>query len=148
MPLAEPTLIVDGGFILARGQLSRFDPRRRVRLGQAAPQLRSGFRFRTAIGRQCLRNCWNRPWCRRSIWTRGSGLKSGGSSRGWGCGSRSIGTIWGEESFQGRLIADYGRGWIDAGAPSRGFWIPEERVYVLRDAAAEERARDRIAYSG
>jgi hypothetical protein len=48
---------------------------------------------------------------------------------------------WGEEYFQARLLLDYGFGWTEAPSPGRGFWRSEERVFVLRDLAAEEAAR-------
>ncbi|MEO8596998.1 MAG: DEAD/DEAH box helicase [Candidatus Solibacter sp.] len=55
---------------------------------------------------------------------------------------------WGEDYFQGRLIVDYGRGWTEPGAQGRGFWLPEERVYLLRDTEAEGAARDKLRELG
>ena len=55
---------------------------------------------------------------------------------------------WGEEFFEGRLLTDYGRGWEEEGAAARGIWLPEERVYVLRDQAAEAGARQTLDAEG
>ena len=48
---------------------------------------------------------------------------------------------WGEDYFQALLLLDYGRGWTEAGSAGRGIWLPEERVYVVRDTEAEDAAR-------
>jgi SNF2 family DNA or RNA helicase len=55
---------------------------------------------------------------------------------------------WGEESFEGRLVLDYGRGWMEDTGAARGIWLPEERVYVLRDQAAETAARQMVEAQG
>jgi SNF2 family DNA or RNA helicase len=55
---------------------------------------------------------------------------------------------WGEEFFEARLLADYGRGWEEIKGPARGIWLPEERVYVRRNAEAEEAARQKLAEHG
>ena len=50
---------------------------------------------------------------------------------------------WGEDYFQALLLLDYGRGWTEAGSAGRGLWLPEERVYMVRDTeAGERRARE------
>ena len=50
---------------------------------------------------------------------------------------------WGEEFFNGHLLLDYGRGWGEPGI-GRGLWFPEERVYLLRDEEAEHAALDQL----
>jgi SNF2 family DNA or RNA helicase len=55
---------------------------------------------------------------------------------------------WGEEYFDARLLGDYGRGWEELTGPSRGIWLPEERVYVRRHEAAEAAARQTLADQG
>jgi superfamily II DNA or RNA helicase len=55
---------------------------------------------------------------------------------------------WNEEYFEGRLILDYGRGWMEDTGAARGIWLPEERVYVLRDQAAEAAARQTVEAQG
>ncbi len=53
-----------------------------------------------------------------------------------------------EEFFQARLLLDYGRGWMEDTAPGAGIWIPEERVYLVRDVEAEAGARETLKTLG
>jgi superfamily II DNA or RNA helicase len=55
---------------------------------------------------------------------------------------------WGEEYFRAVLLLDYGRGWAEAASAGRGLWLPEERVYLVRDAAAEGAAREKLKELG
>jgi hypothetical protein len=52
-----------------------------------------------------------------------------------------------EEYFQAYLLLDYGQGWLEDGAGS-GVWIKEERVYLVRDQAAENAARETLKTLG
>ena len=147
MPLSEPVLIVDGGFILARGQLSRFDPGGGFAwVKQLRNQKRIPFpdRDRDAVLAKLLESRVVPPL----DMDEGLRFEERRVEPRLGLRITQHRDTFGDETFQGRLIADYGRGWIDAGTPARGFWLAEERVYVLRDAAAEESARDRIAGLG
>jgi hypothetical protein len=56
--------------------------------------------------------------------------------------------VWGEESFRAHLLFDYGRGWSDAGSGGRGSWHPEERLYLVGDAAAESAAKETLRTLG
>ena len=48
---------------------------------------------------------------------------------------------WNGDYFEARLLLDYGRGWmLDKGGG--GIWVPDERLYVVRDSAAEAAARE------
>ncbi|MCU1235401.1 MAG: SNF2-related protein [Candidatus Solibacter sp.] len=51
---------------------------------------------------------------------------------------------WGEEYFQAHLLFDYGRGWSEPAPSGRGIWLPEERVYLVRDAEAESAAQEKL----
>jgi superfamily II DNA or RNA helicase len=55
---------------------------------------------------------------------------------------------WGEEFFEAQLLADYGHGWDQAPGKAPGIWMPEDRVYVRRDEAAEESARRTLSELG
>jgi SNF2 family DNA or RNA helicase len=55
---------------------------------------------------------------------------------------------WGDENFEGRFLLDYGRGWTEDTGGGRGLWIPEDRVYVLRDEEAENGARQLLDSMG
>jgi len=50
--------------------------------------------------------------------------------------------------FQALLLLDYGRGWTEASSAGRGLWLPEERVYLVRDAECENAARDQLKELG
>jgi superfamily II DNA or RNA helicase len=53
-----------------------------------------------------------------------------------------------EESFQANLLLDYGNGWLEDTMSGTGLWMKEERVYVLRDEAAENAARETVKELG
>jgi hypothetical protein len=147
MPLGEPTLILDGGFILARDQLARFDAGGGFAwVRQLRSQKRIPFpdRDRDAVLAKLLES----PVLPPLDLDEGLRFEERRVEPRLGFQITQHRDGLGEETFQGRLIAEYGRGWMDVGAPSRGFWLAEDRAYVLRDAAAEDAARDRIAELG
>lgn len=51
---------------------------------------------------------------------------------------------YGADHFQANLLFDYGRGWMDDVPGRRGVWHAEDRVYVVRDAEAENVARETL----
>ena len=53
-----------------------------------------------------------------------------------------------EDLFHAHFLIDYGRGWMEDAATSAGVWVPEERVYLVRDAQAEEAARETLQSLG
>jgi superfamily II DNA or RNA helicase len=55
---------------------------------------------------------------------------------------------WGQEYFRALLLLDYGTGWTEAAQAGRGFWLAEERVYLLRDADIEAAAREKLKELG
>jgi superfamily II DNA or RNA helicase len=55
---------------------------------------------------------------------------------------------WKGSYFEAFLLFDYGRGWMPENEGGRGLWSPEERVYIQRDAAAEDAARAKLAAAG
>src|SRR5262249_30761894 len=55
---------------------------------------------------------------------------------------------WGQETFQGRLLFDYGSGWVQDPIPGRGVWLPGERTFLLRDPDAERAAKEQLRASG
>jgi superfamily II DNA or RNA helicase len=147
MPLSEPELIVDGGFVLARGKLARFDP------GDAfawVEQLRDAGRIsfsdrdRDAVLDRLL-NCPALPpmeldaplqFEERRTQPR-LGLRVGQQKNASG-----------EVKHVARLLLDYGRGWVEGPTAGRGLWLPEERAYLLRDAAAERAAEETLRSLG
>ncbi len=55
---------------------------------------------------------------------------------------------WNGTHFEAVLLFDYGRGYVEEEAASRGLWSAEERVYTVRDAEAEDQARNTLLASG
>ncbi|MBI4890442.1 MAG: DEAD/DEAH box helicase [Acidobacteria bacterium] len=53
---------------------------------------------------------------------------------------------WGEEYFAGRMLVDYGLGWVEQSAGNQ--WMEAERVLVMRDAAAEAAGESRLRQAG
>ncbi|MEI9970545.1 MAG: DEAD/DEAH box helicase [Ignavibacteriota bacterium] len=47
--------------------------------------------------------------------------------------------------YVGQFMVDYGAGWSDGMAEGRGAWRPAERVYLVRDKAVEDAAREKLA---
>ncbi len=147
MPLSEPALLVDGGFLLARGKLARFDP------GGAFPwveQLRDvgriGFsdRERDRVLERLL-NCAALPPMDLDPPLQFEERRSP-PRLGLRVGQRK--TAAGEVKHVARLLLDYGRGWVEGPTAGRGIWFAEDRTYLLRDAAAERAAEETLRNLG
>ena len=54
---------------------------------------------------------------------------------------------WNGDFFEARLLLDYGRGWM-VDKSGGGIWLPEERLFVVRDADAESAAPGTFAGVG
>jgi hypothetical protein len=54
---------------------------------------------------------------------------------------------WNGDYFEARLLLDYGRGWM-ADRGGGGIWLPDERLYVVRDEQAEAVARGLLRETG
>jgi superfamily II DNA or RNA helicase len=50
--------------------------------------------------------------------------------------------------FEARFLLDYGQGWTAFEAGRRGYWLPEQRVFMLRDLEVETAALDTLAAHG
>jgi superfamily II DNA or RNA helicase len=50
--------------------------------------------------------------------------------------------------YVAHFLVDYGAGWMDGIPEGRGIWRAEERVYLVRDKAAEEAAREKLGELG
>lgn len=147
MELTEPLLIVEGGFLLARGKLARLDDAgsfpwitRLISL----KQIPFPDRERDSVMSRLLELNVVPPldldealqFEERRVAPR-LGLRVTQHKEPWG-----------EECFQALLLLDYGRGWTEAGSAGRGLWFPEDRVYLVRDAEAEAAARDKLRELG
>jgi superfamily II DNA or RNA helicase len=141
LEINQPLLLLEGGLMVTGGQVAKFDP------AGAFPwvvQLRrvKQIAFRDAERDTVLAKlleCTVVPpleldeplrFEERSVQPRlGLRVKQ---QRNWA----------GEEYFEAHLLLDYGRGWVEDTATGMGIWLPEERVYLVRDAETEEAARE------
>ena len=147
MELSEPSLIVEGGFLVARHKIARLDD------GGAFPwitrlstlkQIPFPDRERDTVMSRLLDLNVVPPldvdealkFDERRVQPR-LGLRVTQQKERWG-----------EEYFQALLLLDYGRGWTESGSAGRGLWLPEERVYLVRDAEAEGAAREKLKELG
>ena len=55
---------------------------------------------------------------------------------------------WNGQFFDARLLWDYGRGWMPDSGRKGGIWLPEEKLYVVRDEPAEDAAREELRQLG
>jgi SNF2 family DNA or RNA helicase len=53
---------------------------------------------------------------------------------------------WGEEFFEGRMLVEYGLGWMEQTGGNR--WVEAERVLVVRDAQAEGEGEAQLRAAG
>jgi superfamily II DNA or RNA helicase len=147
MELTEPSILVEGGFLVAGGRLARLDD------GGAFPwitrlltlkQIPFPDRERDNVMSKLLDLNMVPPldldealkFEERRIQPR-FGLRVTQHREGWG-----------EDYFQALLLLDYGRGWTEAGSAGRGLWLPEERVYMVRDTESENAAREKLRELG
>ena len=147
MLLTEPSLIVEGGFLVALGKIARLDD------GGAFPwiarlialkQIPFPDRERDSVMSKLLDLNVVPPldvdealkFEERRVQPR-LGLRVTQHKE-----------TWGEVYFQALLLLDYGRGWTEASSAGRGLWLPEERVYLVRDAECENAARDQLKELG
>ncbi len=143
MPLTEPALLVDGGFLIARGKLARFDPAGAfpwVEQLREARQISFSDRERDTVLARLL-SCPALPpmdldaplkFEERRVAPR-TGLRVSQQR-----------SATGDVKHAARLILDYGRGWVDGPTAGRGIWMPEDRVYQVRHAEAESAALDTL----
>jgi superfamily II DNA or RNA helicase len=142
MDLGEPALILEDGLILARGAVSRFDVG--ASYGWVA-QLRQVKRIpfpdreRDAVLAKLLELPAVPPMEideplrfeeRRQAPRLGLRIKQERSER--------------IPRYIGQFMVDYGSGWMDGMSAGQGVWQARERVYLVRDKAAELAARERL----
>src|ERR1041385_2824934 len=143
MELAEPLLILEGVFLIARGSVARFDA------ANTFPWVAQ------------LRNLKNIPFPDRARDTVLAGLldcavvppmevdealrfQERRVEPRLGLRVMQRNESWGPESFQAQLLLDYGQGWVNDVSEGRGIWIPAERVYIPRNAEVEQEARNTL----
>jgi superfamily II DNA or RNA helicase len=142
MPLTEPDLVIEGGFVFVKGKVARLDDG--GSFGWIA-QLRhlEHIIFPDNDREAAISRLLEMPslppldldeavrFEERTITPRpGLRLTQSGAE------------------FQAHFLLDYGRGWVGQVAGQRGFYFPEERVYLLRDQVFENAARATLSELG
>jgi hypothetical protein len=146
MDLAEPDVLLPTGLLLARGKLARFDHAGAFGWVSQLRRLKA-IRFADRERDAALAKLLDSPvlpsmdvdeplrFAERHVTPR-LGLRI------------TEKRDWNGTHFEGVLLFDYGRGFVEEQAASRGLWSAEERVYIVRDAEAENRARNTLLAAG
>jgi superfamily II DNA or RNA helicase len=147
MLLTEPSLIVEGGFLVARGKIAALDD------GGAFPwitrlialkQIPFPDRERDSVMSKLLDLNVVPPLDVDEALQ----FEERRKQPRLGLRVTQQKDTWGDAYFRAILLLDYGRGWAEAASAGRGLWIPEERVYLVRDADTEGAAREKLRELG
>ncbi len=147
MPVTEPLLVLKSGFLIHHGKIARFDPAGSfpwVKMLRDAGKVSFSDRERDLVMQRLLSSPRVPPldldtplqFEERSVQPR-FGLRLKQRKMPFG-GVQNI----------AEPLVDYGRGWTSISSGARGFWYPEERVFLLRDTQAEQAAFDRLKSLG
>jgi len=145
MQLDEPLLLLEG-LLLARGALARFDPG--AAFGWVA-QLRDVKRIpfpdrdRDAVLAKLLQF----PVLPPMEMDEAMHFEERRVTPRIGFRVRKDSAAYGPR-YTAQLMLDYGAGWMDGMSQGRGIWRAAERVYLLRDKAAEDAAREKLTGLG
>jgi len=143
IPLAEPDLLLDGGFLLHHGTLARFDPEGMypwVTHLREAKRIPFPDRERDLVMQRLL----SAPQVPPMDVDAPLRFEQRTAQPRLGLRLKQQRTLSGEPRNVAQLLFDYGRGWTGEAGGTRGFWYPEERVFLLRDHAAEKNAADTV----
>jgi superfamily II DNA or RNA helicase len=139
MPLTEPLLLLEGGFLVTGHAVARFDAAGAYAWVEQLRKLKR-IPFPDRDRDTVLANLLDCP--RIPPMEMDAPLRFEERRQPPRLGLRIVNKRdWNGDYFEARLLLDYGRGWmLDKGGG--GIWVPEERVYVVRDPAAEAAARE------
>ena len=147
MLLTEPSLIVEGGFLVANGKIARLDD------GGAFPWITRlialhQIPFPDRERDQVMSNLLDLNVLPPLDVDEALQFEERRALPRLGLRVTQQRDTWGEEYFQAVLLLDYGRGWTESASAGRGLWFPEERVYLVRDTETESAARDKLKELG
>jgi superfamily II DNA or RNA helicase len=142
MPLAEPALLIEGGFVFARGKVAWLDDAGAfswiAQLRNLKQILVPDHDREQAISKlleskilppldldETLRFEERRPTPKPGLRVKQAG-----------------------PDLQAEFLLDYGRGWESPPPGQRGFYFPEEKLYIVRDLAFEQSAREKLRELG
>jgi hypothetical protein len=147
MELSEPLLLLESGLMITPGRIARFDA------AGAFPwvaQLRSLKRisFRDNERDTVLEKLLESPVVPPMELDEMLQFEKRRVQPSLGLRVTQQRTPLGEEHFQANLLFDYGNGWTEDTGTGSGLWLREERVYLVRDTAAENAARETLKSLG
>ena len=138
MELNEPALLLADGFLVAQRSASRASTRAAASRGSISCARVKRIPFPDRERDKVMASLLSLPVVPPLEIDEPLRFEQREGSRASGCKITQHKNAWGEEFFEGRLLTRLrprlGR---RHGAAARGIWLPEERVYVLRDQAAE-----------
>lgn len=146
MELAEPEMLLESGFVLARGRVARFEHSGAYAWVQ---QLRNsrGIPFPDRERDQVIGKLLECPVIPPLDIDEALRFEQRHAEPKLGLRVTQK-RDWEGEFFEARLLLDYGRGWGEYAVSGGGLWVPEERVFLARDAAAEQRAKEKLVDLG
>ncbi len=148
MDLAEPLLILESGLLLGHREVARFDP---AGMFPWVEQLRGVKRipFPDRERDKVLAQLLASPQVPPMDLDEALRFERRNERPRLGLRVKPVQNAFGEERFEGRLLFDYGRGWMeDQSGVGAGVWLPDERVFIARDPATETAARSELESFG
>ncbi|HUB79188.1 MAG TPA: DEAD/DEAH box helicase [Bryobacteraceae bacterium] len=146
MKLDEPLLLLADGLLLARGVVARFEPGESfgwVSQLREVKQIPFPDRDRDAVLAKLLQF----PALPPMEIDEPLRFEQRQAPPRFGFRIRKDNAAYGPR-YAAQFMLDYGTGWMDGMSQGHGIWRPDERVYLLRDHAAESAARDKLAGLG
>ena len=147
MQLTEPSLVLRGGFVIARGAVARLEDDGAygwIEQLLAIRQIPFPDRERDAV----IASLLNTPFLPKMELDEPLRFEERVMAPKPALRISQAQSAWGEEQFTGKVLFDYGAGWVAEPIPGRGVWMPAERVFLLRDPKAEEAAHDQLRAAG
>ena len=132
MQLTEPSLILRGGFVIARNAIARLEDEGAfgwIEQLLAIRQIPFPDRERDAVIAALL----NTPFLPKLDLDEPLRFEERVVAPKPALRISQAQNAWGEEQFTGKVLFDYGAGWVAEPIPGRGVWQPGERVFLLRD---------------
>jgi len=143
MALTEPSLLLRGGFVVARGSIFRLDDDGSfgwIEHLQSIKQIPFPDRERDEV----LASLLNTPHVPPLEVDEPLKFEERKITPRPGLRIKQVRSPYGEEQFTGTAMFDYGSGWVPEPIPGRGVWRPQERVFMVRDTAAEGTAHEQL----
>ena len=147
MPLTEPVLILRGGFVVARGRVALLEDEGAYAWIEQLLAIRS-IPFPDRERDEVLASLLNTAHLPRLDLDEPLRFEERHGVPRAALRISQARSAWGEEQFIGKTLFDYGSGWLADPISGRGVWMPGERVFLVRDPAAEAAAHEQLRAAG